>query len=386
MMMIKRLRFSLAVLVICGLFGFVFADGVLSQSSGTHVFVNPDPANATTCAETTIAIRVDAVENLTAFDLLITFDATVVEITAVENGGFLVAPDEPALYSPDNNDGDWNTDGFIRFGLAQQRDSLTGTLDPKTGDGDLALITLRALAPNASTDIVIDVDESMLVDWPDAFKIDFTAENGTVNTASCPPTDLDLSKFLVPENEPAGTEVGLFATTDPDPVDSFTYTLVKTGAYPDNTSFEILGDRLLTLESFNYETKSSYEIRVRSTDFGGLWIEETFKISVEDINDRPVAYDQTVIATEDQPINILLTGFDEDGDSLTFSVTELPKFGALSGTIPNLTYTPDAGYVGFDSFKFTVSDTELTSEVATVSIEIGSKWTVQYYFPIFSKQ
>jgi hypothetical protein len=183
MMMIKRLRFSLAVLVICGLFGFVFADGVLSQSSGTHVFVNPDPANATTCAETTIAIRVDAVENLTAFDLLITFDATVVEITAVENGGFLVAPDEPALYSPDNNDGDWNTDGLIRFGLAQQRDSLTGTLDPKTGDGDLALITLRALAPNASTDIVIDVDESMLVDWPDAFKIDFTAENGTVNTA-----------------------------------------------------------------------------------------------------------------------------------------------------------------------------------------------------------
>lgn len=378
-----RKLYPMIVFLLCILLSFGLTEAAVSQSAGTLVFVDPGQKDATTCSEETIAICVANVEDLTAFDILVEFDPEVIDIIDVENGGFLVAPGEPKLYSPDNNDGEWNEDGFIRFGLTQQRDSVTGELEPKTGSGDLALITLKALVPNASTDITIDAESSMLVEWPDVFGLDFTVVNGTVETFSCPPTALELSKLLVPENEPVGTEVGQFATSDPDSGDSFTYTLVNTLSYPDNNAFEIDGARLVTLESFNYEEKNSYEIRVRSTDSGGEWVEETFTITVEDVNDRPLAFDQSVITKQEQAVAIKLEGYDEDGDPLTFDVTDAPKFGALSGISPNLVYTPADGYVGPDSFKFTTSDDTFTSEEATVSIIMESKWIAQYMFPIF---
>ena len=152
---------------------------------------------------------------------------------------------------------------------------------------------------------------------------------------------------------------------------------------PGQCAFEILDDGLFTLESFNYEEKNVYDIKVRSTDFGGLWIEEEFKISVLDINDRPVAYDQTVITMRDKSVKVFLTGFDEDGDHLTFMVTNPPKFGTLSGVAPKVTYTPNQGYEGTDSFRFTANDGALTSKKAAVEITLESKWMIGYWIPIF---
>ncbi len=51
-------------------------------------------------------------------------------------------------------------------------------------------------------------------------------------------------------------------------------------------------------------------------------------------------------------------------------MTTQPTHGTLSGTAPNLTYTPDANYNGPDSSSVTVSDGQLTSAPATVSIDV----------------
>ncbi len=48
-----------------------------------------------------------------------------------------------------------------------------------------------------------------------------------------------------------------------------------------------------------------------------------------------------------------------------------PTHGTLSGTAPNLTYTPAAGYVGADSFTFTDNNGSLTSSPATVSVTVN---------------
>lgn len=48
-----------------------------------------------------------------------------------------------------------------------------------------------------------------------------------------------------------------------------------------------------------------------------------------------------------------------------------PAHGTLTGTAPNLTYTPDAGYTGPDKFTFQTTDTLTTSAVATVAIIVG---------------
>ena len=57
-----------------------------------------------------------------------------------------------------------------------------------------------------------------------------------------------------------------------------------------------------------------------------------------------------------------------DGGALTsYAVTTPPTHGTLSGTAPNLTYTPAADYNGPDSF-IAVSDGTATGAEATVSI------------------
>jgi hypothetical protein len=47
-----------------------------------------------------------------------------------------------------------------------------------------------------------------------------------------------------------------------------------------------------------------------------------------------------------------------------------PSHGVVSGTAPNVTYTPTTGYTGADSFTFTASNAGGTSNTATVTINI----------------
>ncbi len=68
---------------------------------------------------------------------------------------------------------------------------------------------------------------------------------------------------------------------------------------------------------------------------------------------------------------ITLAGKDMDLDTLTFTVVTQPAHGTLSGTAPNLTYTPVANYNGPDSFTFHVSDGTASSNTATVSITVS---------------
>jgi uncharacterized delta-60 repeat protein len=90
------------------------------------------------------------------------------------------------------------------------------------------------------------------------------------------------------------------------------------------------------------------------------------------VNRAPVADDQSVSTDEDTPVGITLTGSDPDGDSLTYSVESQPTHGSLSGTAPDLTYTPEANYYGADSFSFKVNDGQVDSGEATVSITVNS--------------
>jgi VCBS repeat-containing protein len=87
-------------------------------------------------------------------------------------------------------------------------------------------------------------------------------------------------------------------------------------------------------------------------------------------NRPPVANPQSVEVTEDEPKDITLTGSDPDGDPLSFQVTSNPSHGTLSGTAPNLTYTPNPDYTGPDSFQFKVTDPHGASDTETVSITV----------------
>ena len=87
-------------------------------------------------------------------------------------------------------------------------------------------------------------------------------------------------------------------------------------------------------------------------------------------NQAPAAQAQSVTTAEDVPAAITLVGGDPNFDALTYAVASQPAHGTLSGTAPNLTYTPAANYNGTDSFTFTVNDGSVTSSAATVSITV----------------
>ena len=90
------------------------------------------------------------------------------------------------------------------------------------------------------------------------------------------------------------------------------------------------------------------------------------------MNDAPVATAQTVTTDEDTAKVITLAGMDVEGSALTYAVVTQPTKGVLSGTAPNLTYTPNANVNGGDSFTFQVNDGAMDSVVAPVSISIAA--------------
>jgi hypothetical protein len=139
------------------------------------------------------------------------------------------------------------------------------------------------------------------------------------------PTDIGLGGGSVAENQPAGTTVGALSTVDPDAGDTFTYTLVGGAGDLDNAAFAVAGNTLQTAASFDFEVRSSYSIRVRSTDAGGLWTEKVFAIGVTNVNEAPtdVALSPAVVAwgaAAGTTVGALVGSDPDAGDTLTYSI------------------------------------------------------------------
>ena len=123
---------------------------------------------------------------------------------------------------------------------------------------------------------------------------------------------------------------------------------------------------------------------------------QTFVITVTPVNSKPTAAPVTVSAIQGVSTAVTLSGSDVEtaAANLTYSVVA-PAHGTVSGTAPNLTYKPAAGYTGPDSLTYTVADAgdptgcgvpgllcaaPLTSASATVSITVvkaGSTTAIQ---------
>jgi subtilisin-like proprotein convertase family protein len=80
------------------------------------------------------------------------------------------------------------------------------------------------------------------------------------------PTEIQLSSTSIPENSPVGTLVGTLSSVDANRGDTHTYSLVNGPGSADNGRFQIVGDQLFALETFDYEIDQSFSIRVASTD------------------------------------------------------------------------------------------------------------------------
>jgi cellulose biosynthesis protein BcsQ len=86
------------------------------------------------------------------------------------------------------------------------------------------------------------------------------------------------------------------------------------------------------------------------------------------INNPPTAESVMVTVDEEVPTTITLSAKDMNRNQLSYRIISEPSHGTLTGTAPELTYTPESNYNGTDSFSFIVNDGKLDSNRAKVSI------------------
>ncbi|MFZ5868627.1 MAG: DUF4347 domain-containing protein [Thermodesulfobacteriota bacterium] len=120
-----------------------------------------------------------------------------------------------------------------------------------------------------------------------AFSVDAEDASITVNPPNQAPTDIAMSNSTIGENQPIGTTVGVFSSYDTDGGPTYMYSLVAGAGSTDNASFSIVGNSLRTAAVFDFETKDSYSIRVRTDDGHGGTYEEIFTIAVRPSNEPP---------------------------------------------------------------------------------------------------
>lgn len=160
-----------------------------------------------------------------------------------------------------------------------------------------------------------------------------TTKGALVFTRGYAPTAVALSANTIPENKSAGTLIGTLSTIDADSGDTFTYTLVPGTGSTDNASFTLSGNQLKSAVKFNYENKSSYSIRVRTTDYFGYSFEQVLTIKVTNVaetNRAPVCSSATatpnsLVMSSDLAFASIAIGniSDADNDNMTVKITSI---------------------------------------------------------------
>lgn len=126
-------------------------------------------------------------------------------------------------------------------------------------------------------------------------------------------------------------------------------------------------------------TSGSISLQITTDDQGNtggpaLTDTDTVLFNVIAVNDVPVANGQTVQTAVGTAITVTLQATDADQQGLAFVLD--PSISPSNGTLSQVPgsntviYTPNAGFVGTDSFGFTASDGVSTSNTAVITINV----------------
>jgi len=121
---------------------------------------------------------------------------------------------------------------------------------------------------------------------------------------------------------------------------------------------------------FNGATTVTYTV----SDGAGGTASGTVTINVTNVNDAPVASDDTASTNEDTAvvINVLANDTDIDNDALSVSNVSATNGGAIVNGDGNVVFTPAADYNGSATVAYTVTDGNGGSDNASVSVAIAA--------------
>ncbi len=254
------------------------------------------------------------------------------------------------------NRGDWangNAMTFIIEGTGRRTaESFNGTAAPKLvvdyevvangGQIDVSLCDIAVVTINVDpvNDNPVAIDDNALTTEDVLF-------NGDVSTNDSDTEDVNLTVNTTPVSD----------------VSNGTLTLNSDGTYSYLPNANFFGT-----DSFTYEI----------CDSGSpvLCTQATVTITVDAMNDAPVAQIDIYQIQEDAAISNNVLTNDSDVENHTLNVTTTPVTPPTNGTLilnadGTFTYTPNADFSGFDSFTYEVCDNGTPSECSTATVNIN---------------
>jgi hypothetical protein len=109
---------------------------------------------------------------------------------------------------------------------------------------------------------------------------------------------------------------------------------------------------------FNYKVNDGYQDSNTAT----------ITLTINPVNDSPVAHDYNLSTLTDTAVDITLRSDDSDSNNLTYSLVSQPTNGSVTLDTGIATYTPSTSYTGSDKFTFRANDSQEQSNIATVTI------------------
>ncbi|RAI97710.1 gliding motility-associated-like protein [Chitinophaga skermanii] len=183
--------------------------------------------------------------------------------------------------------------------------------------------------------------------------------------------------FSVDEDQVLNVPAGALTTNDIDVDGNPLTTTLVTG--PTNGTITVRPNGSFTYTpNANYNGTDVFTYRVCDNGTPSLCDTATVTITVNAVNDAPVAVNDSYSLNEDQPLTIANPGVlandtDIDGDVLTVNVITSPAHGKLTANAAGgFTYTPGRNYNGTDSYTYQACDNAgLCSNIATVTFTIA---------------
>ena len=174
------------------------------------------------------------------------------------------------------------------------------TSDPDSGDTHAyALVSGDGDADNSA--FTIEGDQLKIINSPDfegksSYSIRLqTKDSGglilekevtlEVNDLNDSPENFWISSSTFSNNVAGGTAVATLSTDDQDAENTHSYAFVSGFGDVDNEAFTIEGDQLKIIDSPYLEGKSSYSVRLQTKDSGGLTLEKSFALSVQELEE-----------------------------------------------------------------------------------------------------
>ncbi|MDB4024402.1 Ig-like domain-containing protein [Flavobacteriaceae bacterium] len=153
--------------------------------------------------------------------------------------------------------------------------------------------------------------------------------------------------------------------SDPDGDELITYAIVNP---PSNGKVVIDGKSATYVSTSDTATSDSFTFKVNDGELDSET--STVTIEITAVNDVPTVDNQTVTVTENIAKEITLIGSDPDEDTLIYSIVDQPTDGTVTIEGTTAIYTSISDTPSNDSFTFKANDSEVDSNIATVTINI----------------